>query len=132
MGLSLPFFHLTSTFFGLTSEYKVPLLEEIYICTQYLKGMSYNDVLSMPTYERRFFLGLLNKESREREERIEEMKAKAQTKGGKGSRTTRVSGNALKNKIKIQTNWNLFFTQNLRSVMEQWPMWLGFKSFQTQ
>jgi len=62
--------------------------------------MSYNDVLSMPTYERRFFLGLLNKESREREERIEEMKAKAQTKGGKGSRTTRVSGNALKNRMK--------------------------------
>ena len=54
----------------------------------------------MPTYERRFFLGLLNKEAREREERMEEMKAKQQTKGSKGNRTTRVSGDALKNKIR--------------------------------
>lgn len=54
----------------------------------------------MPTYERRFFLGLLNKEAREREERAEELKNKAQTNGSKGSRTTRVTGDALKNKIK--------------------------------
>ena len=62
--------------------------------------MSYNDVLSMPTYERRFFLGLLNKEAREREERAEELRNKTQTKNSKGSRTTRVTGDALKNKIK--------------------------------
>jgi hypothetical protein len=62
--------------------------------------MSYNDVLSMPTYERRFFLGLLNKEAREREERAEELKNKSQTNNSKGSRTTRVTGDALKNKIK--------------------------------
>lgn len=54
----------------------------------------------MPTYERRYFLGLLNKEAREREEKVEEMKNKSQTKGTKGSRTTRVTGDALKNKIK--------------------------------
>lgn len=62
--------------------------------------MSYNDVLSMPTYERRFFLGLLNKEAVEREERVEKMKENAQFKGGKGNRTTKVSGNALKNRMK--------------------------------
>lgn len=62
--------------------------------------MSYNDVLSMPTYERRFFLGLLNKEARDREERAEELRNKTQTKNSKGSRTTRVTGDALKNKIK--------------------------------
>ena len=62
--------------------------------------MSYNDVLSMPTYERRFFLGLLNKEARDREERAEELRNKTQTKHSKGSRTTRVTGDALKNKIK--------------------------------
>jgi len=54
----------------------------------------------MPTYERRFFLGLLTKEHRRREEEIEEMKEKSQTRGGKGTRQTRVSGDALKNKMK--------------------------------
>jgi hypothetical protein len=54
----------------------------------------------MPTYERRFFLGLLNKETREKEERIEELKEKAKTNGGKGTRKTRVSGEALKTKLK--------------------------------
>ena len=67
---------------------------------QHLKGVTYSDVLRMPVYERRFFLGLLNKDARERQEQMEEMKAKAQTKGGKGSRTTRVSGEALKSKMK--------------------------------
>ena len=54
----------------------------------------------MPTYERRFFLGLLNKEAREREEAAEDLRNKTQTKNSKGSRTTRVTGDALKNKIK--------------------------------
>jgi hypothetical protein len=102
VGLLPPFFRLTSAFFGLTSEYKAPLLEEIYICTQYLKGVSYNDVLSMPTYERRYFLGMLTKDAREKQEEAEKFKeeAKARSNGSKGSRTTRVSGDALKNKMK--------------------------------
>ncbi len=100
MGLLPPFFRLTSTFFGLTSNYKVPLLEEIYICTQYLKGFNYTDVLNMPIYERRFFLGLLTKETTEKQAKIEEMKEQAKTNGSKGNRTTKVSGQALKNKIK--------------------------------
>jgi hypothetical protein len=54
----------------------------------------------MPTYERRFFLGLLTKEHRQREEQMEELQNKQQqSKGGKGSRQTRVSGQALKNKM---------------------------------
>jgi hypothetical protein len=40
------------------------------------------------------------KQNQEREEKMEEMKAKQQTSGGKGNRQTRVSGQALKNKIK--------------------------------
>ena len=76
------------------------MLEEIYICTQHLKGFTYSDVLALPTYERRYFLGLLTKDVREREEQAEKMKEQAQTKGGKGKRSTRVSGEALKNKIK--------------------------------
>ena len=33
-----------------------------------MQGMSYNDVLSMPTYERRYFLSLKTKDIKEREE----------------------------------------------------------------
>ena len=100
MGLLPPFFPLTSTFFGLTSNFKIPLLEEIYICTQYLKGITYSDVLKMPIYERRFFLGLLTKETAEKQAKMEEIQEEAKTKGSKGNRTTKVSGQALKNKIK--------------------------------
>lgn len=62
--------------------------------------MSYNDVLSMPTYERRFFLGLLTKENRDKEEQVEKMKEQQKTKGTKGNRTTKVSGEGLKNRMK--------------------------------
>jgi hypothetical protein len=76
------------------------LLEEIYICTQHLKGMSYSDVLAMPTYERRFFLGQKTRELSKQQEDMEKAKEQQQSKGSKGSRSTRVSGEALKNKIK--------------------------------
>ena len=75
-------------------------MEEIYICTQHLKGFTYSDVLALPTYERRYFLGLLTKDAKQREEQIEKLKEKNKTTTGKGSRQTRVSGDALKNKIK--------------------------------
>jgi hypothetical protein len=65
-----------------------------------LKGFTYSDVLSMPVYERRFFLGLLTKEVHERQEKIEEMKEKSTTSNGNGKRTTRVSGAQLKNRIR--------------------------------
>jgi hypothetical protein len=80
----------------------VPLLEEIYICTQYLKGVTYSDVLMMPTYERRFFLSMLSREAREREEANEKLREEMKSKNGnsKGSRSTRISGDALKNKMK--------------------------------
>jgi len=57
------------------------------------------DVLSMPVYERRFFLGLLNKENFEKQEKIEEMKEQAKTSGSKGTRTTKISGQNLKNRM---------------------------------
>jgi hypothetical protein len=53
----------------------------------------------MPTYERRFFLGLLSKENGRKQEEMEAMQEKQQSRGGKGSRQTRVSGQALKNKM---------------------------------
>jgi hypothetical protein len=52
----------------------------------------------MPTAERRFHLGLLVKNKQEENERIEQMKNNQST--GKGSKQTKVSGDALKSKIK--------------------------------
>lgn len=63
-----------------------------------MKNMSYSDIMSMPTYERRFFLGLLTRDVKNRQERYEEQKTQTQT--SKGTRKTRVSGEALKTKIK--------------------------------
>lgn len=65
---------------------------------QHLK-CSYSDVLVMPTCERRFFLGLATKTAIEREEYVEEMKKNAQNRGGKGNRTSSISGQQLKNKF---------------------------------
>lgn len=62
--------------------------------------MSYSDVLAMPTYERRFFLGQKTRELVKKEEQMEKNREQQQSKNSKGSRTTRVSGDALKNKIK--------------------------------
>jgi hypothetical protein len=66
---------------------------------QHLKN-PYHDVLMMPTCERRFFLGLATKTAIEREEQMEEMKKNVQNRNSKGGRTTSVSGDALKAKIK--------------------------------
>ena len=62
--------------------------------------MTYSDVMSMPTYERRYYLGMLTKDFERKEEQIEESKDQASTVGTKGSRTSKVSGNQLKNKMK--------------------------------
>ena len=67
---------------------------------QHLKGVTYSDVLSMPTYERRFFLSLLTKEARQREEETEKMREKAKNSKSKGNRSTKISGDALKTKMK--------------------------------
>lgn len=73
----------------------------MYLCTQYLKGVTYSDVLAMPTYERRFFLSLLTKEAKEREEEAERMRDEIRNRNnGKGGRNTRISGDALKTKMK--------------------------------
>jgi hypothetical protein len=78
-------------------EFKPSLLEEIFICTQYLKGFTYSDVLKLPIYERRYYLSLLTRQAKQREEHYEEMKNKSNSKGG---RTTKISGDALKSKLK--------------------------------
>ena len=58
--------------------------------------MSYSDVWKMPTYERRFFIDAFKKEMNRQQEHIEELKAQSKTTGAKGTRQTRVSGEAVK------------------------------------
>ena len=64
-------------------------------------GMSYQDVLSCPTYERRFFLQMLINEANKKSELAEEQarNARANASGGRGNRTTRISGDQLKAKL---------------------------------
>jgi len=52
----------------------------------------------MPTYERRFFLSLLTKQLKEQHEYTENVKKS--NKNEKGSRSSTVSGDALKARIK--------------------------------
>jgi hypothetical protein len=59
--------------------------------------LGYQDILTMPTAERRFHLGLLLKENHDAQDR--EAEAPKQ-KGGKGNRTTTIGGNQLKSKLK--------------------------------
>jgi len=95
-----PFFHLTSAFFGLTYEHKSNILEEIFICTQNLQGFTYRDVLSLPTYERRFFISLLLKRKEKQDEIKEANSENNITTDSKGNRKRKVSGSALKTSIK--------------------------------
>jgi hypothetical protein len=54
----------------------------------------------MSVYERRIYLSHLLNEKTKTNEAIEAEKEKLNNKGAKGSRTTRVSGEQLKNKLK--------------------------------
>jgi len=66
-----------------------------------MKNISYSDVMVMPTYERRYFLGMLTKDYERKEEAYEEARENEKSPtGGKGSRTSKVSGKQLKTKMK--------------------------------
>lgn len=54
----------------------------------------------MSVYERRQYLSLLINENQKKSELIEEEQAKYTNKNAKGSRTTKVSGDQLKAKLK--------------------------------
>lgn len=56
--------------------------------------------MNLPTYERRFYLGQLTRDAINREEQAEKAREQAQSNNSKGTRQTRVSGEALKNKIR--------------------------------
>jgi hypothetical protein len=87
----IPFFRLTSAFFGLTSQFKKDLWEEIFVCTQ--NNFTYSDVLMMSTAERRFHLGMILKVRENIQENIDNNK-------NVGNNKKIISGEALKNQIK--------------------------------
>jgi hypothetical protein len=80
-------------------KYKMYLLEEIYYCVKHI-GFTYQDVLNMSVYERRQYLNYLLNENKRKTEAMEEQKEEYTNKNAKGSRTTRVSGDQLKAKLK--------------------------------
>jgi hypothetical protein len=73
VALLKPFFPLDWTFFGLTSDYKVTLLEEIYVCTKHI-GFTRQDVMLMPVYERKYHINKLIEENEKQQEQIQKMK----------------------------------------------------------
>jgi len=56
------------------------------------------DVLAMPVYERRFYLTKLIDENNKKKEQLESQQQNS--KNGKGKRTTTVSGEQLKSRLK--------------------------------
>ena len=65
------------------------------MCIEHLR-VSYNDILMMPTGERRFYLGKLL-EKRQKAQSINDNKKR---NSGRGKRTTTIGGDALKNGLK--------------------------------
>lgn len=61
---------------------------------EYLK-ISYKDVMDMPTWERRFFMEKKKMANKEVQDHI----ASQQVTSGRGQKTTRISGEQLKNNI---------------------------------
>jgi hypothetical protein len=80
-------------------SYKTYLLEEIYYCVKHI-GFTYSDVMNMSVYERRQYLSHLINENQKKNEAIEEQKETINNKGARGSRTSRVTGDQLKAKMK--------------------------------
>ena len=64
-----------------------------------MNGFTYSDVLELPVYERRFFLSLKARDNNKQKEHQEEQ-TKAAKSNSKGNRTSTVSGDALKNRMK--------------------------------
>lgn len=60
--------------------------------------MGYNDVMMMPVYERKYFINLLIQQNQKRVEYLDN--EKSSTKTSKGNRQSKISGDALKNKMK--------------------------------
>jgi hypothetical protein len=63
------------SFFGLSSEMRTVLLDEIYYLIRY-SNFSYNDLMKIPTYERKYFVDKLVEEFQKKSEAMEKAKSK--------------------------------------------------------
>tara|TARA_B100000927_G_scaffold258117_1_gene226379 strand:+ start:814 stop:1020 length:207 start_codon:yes stop_codon:yes gene_type:complete len=62
--------------------------------------MTYQDALSTPTHERKFFiLTLINENNKQNEESQKQME-RLRNKGAKGTRSSRIGGEQLKSKMR--------------------------------
>jgi hypothetical protein len=62
--------------------------------------MTYQDALSSPTYERKFFLRTLIGENNKKNEMMEERMQNMKNKNAKGTRSSTIGGEQLKSKLK--------------------------------
>ena len=65
-----------------------------------MKGFNYSDVLELPVYERRYFLSLKTREISELKDQQETASNNNKNTNARGSRTSTVSGESLKNRMK--------------------------------
>jgi hypothetical protein len=63
------------SFFGLSSDIRVSLLDEIYYLVKHA-NFSYGDLINMPTYERKYFVNKLIEEFQKKAEMMEKAKSK--------------------------------------------------------
>jgi len=63
------------SFFVLSSDYKKSMLQEIYYLCRHV-NMTYTDGMTMPTYERKFFVNMLIEEFNKKNEQIEKQNNK--------------------------------------------------------
>jgi ribosomal protein L9 len=71
-------------------------MEEVFLFTQHIKNFTYNDVMHMPTGYRRYFLGLKLRENTKQQEMMEKQREEQNNRGAKGTRSKKISGDALK------------------------------------
>jgi len=67
---------LGQSFFVLSSDYKKTMLDEFYYLSKHVH-MSYTDMMSMPTFERKYFINKLSEEFTKREEEYEKQRNKS-------------------------------------------------------
>ena len=82
-------------FFGLSSEHQVQILREQYFVSKNIQGISFHDTLTMPTYIRRMYIFFLNDDNKKIQEYIDNQKNQQSSSGGKGRRTSTVSGKSV-------------------------------------
>lgn len=70
-------------FISLPSEYKETILEEVFLITYYGKGITRQDAMSMPTYERRWHIRRISQELKRKEDAEKKAYSKAKSSGKK-------------------------------------------------